>query len=119
VVSIVTGSSHRIDYPLLAIAFYLGNLMIMVIVTALVKAMTEYYPVSQVLLFRYLFVVIPMLLIVFVGGGRISVRTVRYKDHAIRTISGITSLGLFFYAISLSGVLLSDFYRHFFFTYFI
>lgn len=93
--------TKRIDLPLFAIGFYVGNLMIMVLISSLVKLLSAGYPVSQILFFRYAFAVIPLFLFMCKVHGISSLRTTRYKDHAIRTISGIVALGLFFYALTL------------------
>ena len=54
------GHSIRQDRAYLGISLYLGNLILLVIVSGLVKQLTEFYTVSQALFFRYLVVALPM-----------------------------------------------------------
>ena len=73
----------------------------MVMISALVKLLAEEYPVGQILFFRFAFAAIPLFLFALWAHGPRSMKTKRYRDHAIRTVSGITSLTLFFTALSL------------------
>ena len=73
----------------------------MVLISILVKLLSERFPVSQILLFRYVFAAIPLILYSLAVHGPDSLRTSRYRDHAIRTASGITSLGLFYAALAM------------------
>ncbi|NKB75631.1 MAG: EamA family transporter [Gammaproteobacteria bacterium] len=92
--------SNREDKPYFGILLFLGNLIVMVAISALAKRLVEDYPVSQVLFFRYLFVAIPMIALVTMTLGFSTLKITRYRDYAVRTSAGIVSLGLFFYAIS-------------------
>ncbi len=91
----------RQDVPLLAIGFYVGNLLLMVLITSLVKLLGDKYPVGQILFFRFTFAVIPLFIFMAWRMGLSSMKTRRYKDHAIRTIAGVASLSLFFFALTL------------------
>jgi drug/metabolite transporter (DMT)-like permease len=93
--------SKRVDAPLLAVGFYVGNLLIMVLISALVKVLAENYPVSQILFFRYVFAVIPLFVYMMLTQGISSMKTSRPGAHAVRSISGVVSISLFFYAIAL------------------
>ena len=93
--------SKRVDAPLVAVGFYVGNLIIVVAISALVKQLSDHYLVSQILLFRFAFAVIPLFGYMLFSLGISSLKTTRIKDHGIRSISGIVSLSLFFYAVSL------------------
>jgi drug/metabolite transporter (DMT)-like permease len=100
-VSIVLKPTKRIDFPLRAISFYVGNLLIMVLISALVKHIAESYPVSQILLFRFAFAAIPLFLFAIATSGLASLKTHRYRDHAIRSGSGIFSISLLFFALDM------------------
>ena len=58
------------------------------------------YPLAEVLLFRYLFASAVFWAILFSGIGLIALRTQRPLDHAIRSVSGVVSLALLYYAIT-------------------
>ena len=94
-------TNKRIDSPLVGIIFFVSNLLIMVLISALVKNLSDTYPVSQILLFRFVFAVIPLFVLMLFVHGIASMRTTRLRDHGIRSVSGVVSLSLFFYAISL------------------
>ncbi len=94
-------TNKRVDAPLLAVGFYVGNLLIMVLISALVKVLSEHYPVSQILFFRYVFAVIPLFVYMMLTLGISSMKTSRPGAHAIRSVSGVVSVSLFFYAIAL------------------
>ena len=81
--------------------FFISNLLLMVLISALVKKMAEDYPVTQLLVFRYLFAVIPLLGFAIWKLGMQSLKTTRYLDHGIRSVSGILGISLFFFAIAL------------------
>jgi drug/metabolite transporter (DMT)-like permease len=90
-----------VDAPLLAVGFYVGNLLIMVLISSLVKVLADSYPVSQILFFRYVFAVIPLFVYMMLRLGISSMKTSRPGAHAIRSVSGVVSVSLFFYAIAL------------------
>jgi drug/metabolite transporter (DMT)-like permease len=94
-------STKRIDSPLVGLGFYVASLMVMALISVLVKLLADQYPVSQVLLFRFAFSVIPLFGFMLLTAGISSMRTSRIRDHAIRSVSGIISVSLFFYAIAL------------------
>ncbi len=73
----------------------------MVLISAMVKLLSGRFPVSQILLFRYVFAAVPLLMYSFVVHGAGSLRTSRYRDHGIRSASGILSLGLFYTALAM------------------
>lgn len=93
--------NKRVDSPFVSVGFYVSNLLIMVFISALVKLLADYYPVHQILFFRYAFAVIPLFVFMLMTLGISSIKTNRMKDHAIRSISGVVSISLFFYAIAL------------------
>ncbi|TNF87042.1 MAG: DMT family transporter [Gammaproteobacteria bacterium] len=99
----VSGSllgGHR-DHPALGIATFVGNLLLMALLSAAVRELVNReYPLSEVLLFRYLFASLFFWLILFPTTGLSGLLTRRPLDHAIRSISGVVSLGLLYFAIT-------------------
>ena len=92
--------SHLGDKPLLGVALFLGCLMLMSGITALVKLLGEGYPLQQLLLFRFGLAAITFVCLMPGNGGFSVLNTRRPLDHAIRTWSGIISLSAFFYAVT-------------------
>ena len=99
----VSGSllgGHR-DHPALGIATFVSNLLLMALLSAAVRELVNRdYPLGEVLLFRYLFASLFFWLILFHTTGLSGLRTRRPLDHAIRSISGVVSLGLLYFAIT-------------------
>ena len=91
---------HR-DHPTLGIATFVGNLMLMTLLSAAVRELVNReYPLSEVLLLRYLFASLFFWLILFSTTGLAGLATRRPLDHAIRSVSGVVSLGLLYFAIT-------------------
>jgi drug/metabolite transporter (DMT)-like permease len=93
-------SEHR-DYPALGIWTFIGNLLLMALISAAVRELINRdYPLSEVLLFRYIFASGFFWIILLSTAGLAGLATQRPLDHAIRGISGIVSLALFYFAIT-------------------
>lgn len=93
-------SGHR-DYPALGIATFVGNLLLMALLSAAVRELVNRdYPLSEVMLFRYLFASGFFWLILLSTAGLGGLVTRRPYDHAIRSVSGIVSLGLLYFALT-------------------
>lgn len=93
-------SEHR-DHPALGIWTFIGNLLLMALISAAVRELVNRdYPLSEVLLFRYLFASGFFWIILLSTVGLAGLATQRSSDHAIRSISGIVSLGLLYFAIT-------------------
>jgi drug/metabolite transporter (DMT)-like permease len=91
---------HR-DHPALGIATFVGNLLLMALLSAAVRELVNRdYPLSEVLLFRYLFASGFFWIILLSTAGLAGLLTRRPLDHAIRSISGIVSLGLLYFALT-------------------
>ncbi|MDH3630471.1 MAG: DMT family transporter [Gammaproteobacteria bacterium] len=91
---------HR-DHPALGIATFVGNLLLMALLSAAVRELVNRdYPLSEVLLFRYLFASGFFWIILLSTSGLAGLLTRRPFDHAIRSISGIVSLGLLYFALT-------------------
>jgi drug/metabolite transporter (DMT)-like permease len=93
-------SGHQ-DHPTLGIATFVGNLLLMALLSAAVRELVNReYPLSEVLLFRYLFASGFFWIILLSTAGLAGLLTRRPFDHAIRSISGIVSLGLLYFALT-------------------
>ena len=93
-------AGHR-DQPALGIATFVGNLLLMTLLSAAVRELVNrQYPLGEVLLLRYLFASLFFWVILFSTSGLVGLATRRPLDHAIRSISGILSLGLLYFAIT-------------------
>jgi len=92
---------HRSDNQLLGVGLYLVALIAVVLISMLVKHTSDRVPILQLMFFRFSICLLPLLLIGKLSGAVISLRTNRYRDHLIRGISGMCSIGLYFVAISL------------------
>ena len=93
-------SEHR-DHPTLGIATFVGNMLVMALLAAAVRELVNRdYPLSEVLLFRYLFASGFFWIILFSTVGLAGLATQRRFDHAFRSVSGIVSLGLLYFAIT-------------------
>ena len=99
-VSVVTTLSERRDHSVLGIATFIGNLILMSLISALVKTLSLSFPLSEILLFRFLFAMLFFWLILFSTTGIGSLSTKRPLEHVIRSFAGICSLGLFYYAVT-------------------
>ena len=75
--------------------------MVMALLGAAVRELlNREYPLAEVLLFRYLAASLFFLMVLAVTTGLGGLRTRRPLDHAIRSVSGVVSLGLLYFAIS-------------------
>lgn len=95
-----TTASRLGDRPMLGIVLLVACLFVMAGIGGLAKNLSAHYSIAQILLFRFGFAVFPFLIMLPRNGGLEALRTRRLGDHAIRTLSGITALSLFFYAIA-------------------
>ena len=72
----------------------------MALISASVKALSDSYPLGEILLIRFAFAALFFWFILLSTTGLSGLSTNRPFGHAIRTVSGITSLSLFFFAVS-------------------
>jgi drug/metabolite transporter (DMT)-like permease len=94
--------SERRDHPELGTATFVGNLAIMALLSAAVRELVNRdYPLAEVLLFRYVFASGVFWVVLLSTAGLAVLATRRPLDHAIRSVSGIISLALLYYAITL------------------
>jgi drug/metabolite transporter (DMT)-like permease len=93
-------SQHR-DHPALGIATFVGNLLLMALLSAAVRELVNRgYPLSEVLLFRYVFASSVFWIVLFSTAGLWVLATRRPLDHAVRGFSGIMSLALLYFALT-------------------
>ena len=93
-------SQHR-DHPALGIATFVGNLLLMALLSAAVRELVNRgYPLSEVLLFRYVFASSVFWIVLFSTAGLWVLATRRPLDHAVRSFSGIMSLALLYFALT-------------------
>jgi drug/metabolite transporter (DMT)-like permease len=86
---------------LLGIWTFIGNLLLMALISAAVRELVNRdYPLSEVLLFRYIFASGFFWIILLSTAGLAGLATQRPLDHTIRGFSGIVSLALFYFAIT-------------------
>jgi len=94
-------ASEQRDHPALGTATFVGNLVVMTLLSAAVRELVNRdYPLAEVLLFRYVFASVVFIVILLSSAGLAALATRRPLDHAIRSISGVVSLTLFFFAIT-------------------
>jgi len=98
--STLANLSERSDRPTLGIVVFIGNLLIMAFLSAMVKHLSQSYPLSEILMFRFIFAALLFWFVLLSSVGLAGLRTRRPFDHAIRTCSGITSLALLYFALS-------------------
>jgi drug/metabolite transporter (DMT)-like permease len=101
-VSLVTGLiEERRDRPVLGIATFVGNLLVMAFLSAAVRELVARdYPLGEVLLIRYGFASLCFWAVLLATAGVSALATRRPLDHAIRSISGVLSLALLYFAIT-------------------
>jgi len=93
--------SEHCDHPALGVWTFIGNLLLMALISAAVRELVNRdYPLSEVLLLRYLFASGFFWIILLSTAGLAGLATQRPLDHAIRSISGIVSLALLYFAIT-------------------
>ena len=94
--------THRhLDRPGLGIATFVANLALMSLMSAAVREFVERgYPLGEVLLLRYVFASAIFWIILLATAGLWALATRRPRDHAIRSVSGVLSLGMLYFAIT-------------------
>ncbi len=88
------------ERPLSGALLYLGSLFLMAVMSALVKWLGGDYPLGEIILFRSLFAFVPIAFMLVPNGGLAALKTARPRDHLIRAGCGLTSMGLFYYALT-------------------
>lgn len=99
-VSVPTNLSERRDHPALGTATFIGNLLLMSLISALVKILATTYPLGEILLIRFVSAMLFFWGILFWKTGLAGLATRRPLEHALRSLSGIFSLGMFYFALT-------------------
>jgi len=76
------------------------SLLLFSMMDASVKWLGASYPTSQIMLFRCSVAMVPVLVIVAMRGGIGVLRTRQKKLHMMRSLMGVSAMGLAFYAFS-------------------
>lgn len=71
------------------------------VMDALIKWLSADYPTLQIIFFRGLFAFLPLSVFIARQGGLAALRTRRPWSHAARSLVGLTSMVLFFYAFAI------------------
>ncbi len=82
------------------IFLYLGAILLMAMMDALIKWLSQSYPVGQIVFFRAMSGLLPMVVLVWRNGGLPALRTNRPGAHIARGLIGLCTTATFFYAFS-------------------
>ncbi|MCZ6667341.1 MAG: hypothetical protein O6932_01555 [Gammaproteobacteria bacterium] len=99
-VSVTTAGSERRDHPNLGVATFIGNLLLMSLISAMVRVLSTTYPLSEILLFRFVFAMLFFWLVLLSTTGMTGLVTRRPLEHALRSFCGVFSLAMLYYAVS-------------------
>ena len=77
------------------------SILLFSLMDATVKWLGAIYPTTQIMFFRCAVALIPVLVIIWMRGGVGILRTQQKKMHLLRSLMGISAMGLAFYAFSL------------------
>ena len=97
--SVPASLSERRDHPTLGIITFVGNLLVMTLLSAMVKHMSVRYPLGEILFFRFLFAALLFWVILLFTVGLPGLTTKRPLDHVIRSLCGVVSLALLYVAL--------------------
>ena len=102
-------SAHSADWqhrPALGIGLFVASLAAMSLLGALIKSLSDTYPLSQLLAIRFAVATLAFAITLPSIGGFAGLATTQPLGHALRTVSGIASLGLFY--VALASIPLAD-----------
>jgi len=77
------------------------SILLFSLMDATVKWLGTSYPTTQIMFFRCAVALVPVLVIICMRGGFGILRTQQKKLHLLRSLMGISAMGLAFYALSL------------------
>jgi drug/metabolite transporter (DMT)-like permease len=77
------------------------SILLFSLMDATVKWLGASYPTSQIMFFRCVVALLPVLVIIWMRGGFGILRTQQKALHLLRSLMGISAMGLAFYAFSL------------------
>jgi len=95
-----THSAQWHDQPGFGIALFVINLLLMSVMGAMVKTLSPIYPLTEILAFRFVCAMLAFAITLPSVGGLAGLKTSRPIAHAARTVSGIVSLGLLYFALA-------------------
>ncbi|MEM7206464.1 MAG: DMT family transporter [Pseudomonadota bacterium] len=98
--SSTTHSAQWHDQPGFGIALFVINLILMAVMGAMVKTLSVSYPLTEILSYRFICAMLAFAITLPSVGGLAGLKTSRPFGHAVRTVSGIVSLGLLYFALS-------------------
>ncbi|MDF2096349.1 DMT family transporter [Aquibaculum arenosum] len=87
------------DNLLLGIAAMLLGMLLMTMMDATAKWLGEGYPISQIVFFRNLFALPPILVVTWASGGLSSLRTRQWKLHLLRGFAILLAIYTFFWGL--------------------
>ena len=93
-------SSPLIDRPLWGVFLYVTQVACFFIISLLVKTLAEDFAVTELLLVRFSATLLVLLVIIGMRRNFAFLKTRFAGDHAVRTVCGMTALGLTFVALS-------------------
>jgi len=93
--------SGRLDNPVIGFSAMLLSILLFSLMDANVKWLGASYPTAQIMFFRCSVALVPVLVIIAMRGGIGVLRTSQKKLHLLRSLMGISAMGLAFYAFSL------------------
>ena len=87
--------------PVIGFSAMLLSVLLFSLMDTTVKWLGGTYPTHQIMFFRCLVALIPILIIIVMRGGPSILKTSQTKMHFLRSLLGISAMGLAFYAFSL------------------
>ncbi|MCP4877479.1 MAG: DMT family transporter [Gammaproteobacteria bacterium] len=77
------------------------SILLFSLMDASVKWLGASYPTTQIMFFRCMVALIPIMVIISIRGGASILRTTQKKLHLLRSLLGIAAMGLAFYSFSM------------------
>ena len=87
--------------PITGFSAMMLSVVLFSMMDATVKWLGGTYPTQQIMFFRCLVALIPLIVIIAMRGGVSTLKTNQIKLHLMRSLLGISAMGLAFYAFSL------------------
>lgn len=94
-------SRQHADNPVLGVSTMLLSVLLFSMMDAAVKWLGGDYPTQQIMFFRCLVAMIPVMILIYLRGGISILNTQQPKMHLLRSVLGISAMAFAFYAFSL------------------
>ena len=94
-------SGQPLDNPALGFGATLLSMLLFSLMDANVKWLGAEYPTTQIMFFRCMVALVPVIVIVYLRGGSGVLRTAQKGLHLLRSLLGVGAMGFAFYAFSL------------------